>query len=360
MNIQPKRFKRASLSACAATVLSASAAFALPLPDWYTPDDDKDVLVAGVSTTDYLDGKRAPNGFLRAPLLQGQVDYLMNVFEWTYELSMTKAERDEFTRRLASVWGGAETESHAPGVFRVLEWRSAIDQFSSDLYSDRWGRTLKRQEQTIALRQAARSDKENGAWLLSIYDKYNPPLAPGEPRLTRLATNALTERVVFMINEVIGKPAAKRTPALQKKIAGQMAAMWPRLTPARRQEILKMETDFWWLSQSDYGWKSMGEAGREELRIQWGGELVKAYPAIKPMYLFRKNRLEKARRKAAQRWARMSAREKQLAIMALQNQAQMNQMMVTTVHNMNVQNYATNMNIIENMKPVPQYHYSVK
>lgn len=358
MEIQFKSFKRAALSVCAATLMSASTCFAIPTASWDNLDDDQDVLVEGVSMVDYLNGKRAPNGLTRSRLTQGYVDYLMSVFEWTYELSMTADERAEFTKRIASVWAAGESENRSPGAFLILEWRKPLDEFSSDLYSDRWGRTLKRRDQTIALRQAARADKENGAWLLSIYDKHNPPLAKGEPRLTRLTTNALTERVVWMINEIIGKPAAKSSPALQKKIANQLAAIWPRITPARRQEFLRMEDSFWYMKQ--YGWKYQGEAAREEIRIQWGGELVKAYPAIKPMYLFRKNRLATAKRKSAERWAKMSPAQRQMALAQLQNQGQMNQMMITSMHNMQVQNHATNMNIIENMRPNPQFYYSVK
>ena len=188
MKIQPKHFKRAALSLCAATFLSASAALALPEASW----DSLDVLVAGVTSVDYLNGKRAPNGFLRARLLQGHADYLMTVFEWTYELSMTKDERDEFTRRLAGAWAGAENKSPSRCIC------------------------------------SARTGSNRRA---------------------------------------------------RKRLSAGLGC--------RRQE-------------------------------------------------------------------------KQIAIASLQNQAQMNQAMVTSMHNMNVQNHATNINIIENMRPVPQYHYSVK
>lgn len=341
-----------------AVLLGSRGAFALPNAPWDNPEDDKIELVKGVSAYDYLNGQRAPNGFVRDSLSQGYADYLLTVFEWTFDMRLTTGERDAFFKRLSGVWLNGKMSSGAPGAFKVLEDRRAVDEFSPDSFTDRWSRTRKRNEQLQNLRAAAREDPENGKFLLSLYDRHNPALAPGEPRLTRATTNALTARVVFMINEVIGKRATTATPELQRKIATQTAALWPKLSPGRRAELLKLEESWWYMQQE--GWKWQTEETREEMRIQWGSELQSSFPAVKPMYVFRKTRLQTARRRAAARWAKMSPAEKQLALMQLQNQAQMNQMMISSMQNMQAQNHATNMNIIENMKPTPQFHYYVK
>ncbi len=334
-------------------------AHALPAAKWDNPADDRNVLNPGLSLADaIMNDKRAPNGMTRDPLTQGTADYLMTAFEWVFQLQMTPAERAEFTRRLSDDWINGAHPSGAPGAFAIAEFRAPIDEFMPKDQITPWHRALARPKQLAALQQLAVTDTRNGPWLLSLYNKYHPALAPGEPRLTNLTTNALAEQVVWMINQVIGKQAAKVTPDLQKRIAGEMVALWPKLTPARRAQYLKSEPDFYYLRQD--GWGYLTETTREESRIQWGAELQDSFPAVKPMYLKRKAALQAAKAKRAAQWAKMTPAQRQIVLMQMQNQMQMNQTMMASMQRMQMENHATNMNIIENMRPNPQYYYSVK
>ena len=335
------------------------AAHALPNAKWDDPSDDRNVLAPGLSLADaIMNDKRAPNGLTRGPLTQGRADYLMTAFEWVFQLQMTPAERAEFTQRLSDDWMNGSREGNAPGAFTIAEFRAPIDEFMPQEQITPWHRALARQKQWPVLQQLAKSDSRNGPWLLGLYNKYHPALAPGEPRLTNLTTRALTERVVWMINQVIGRPAAKVTPDLQARISKELVALWPKLTPARRAEYLKMEPDFYYLRQD--GWNYQTEATREETRIQWGAELQDSFPAVKPMFLKRKAALDAAKAKRAAQWAKMTPAQRQMVLTQMQNQMQMNQTMMASMQRMQLQNHATNMNIIENMRPNPQYYYSVK
>ena len=355
-------FLKRHLSAGAVTLAAFScgvAAHALPNPAWNTPDDDRNVLNPGFSLYDAVNtGKRAPNGTTRDPLTQGRADYFMAAFEWVFQLSMTPAERAEFTRRLSDAWMSGSHQSNAPGAFEVAEFRAPIDEFMPDEQTTPWHRSLARIKQLENLRQLAKTDKENGTWLLGLYDKYHPALAAGEPRLTNLTTNALTEQLVFEINQVIGKEAAKNTPELRARVTKELVVAWPKLTPARRAQYLKMEPDFYYLRQD--GWKYVTEATREQTRIEWGTALQASFPAVKPMVLKRKAALQAAKAKRAAQWAKMTPAQQQMVLMQMQNQMQMNQTMMASMQRMQLQNHATNMNIIENMRPNPQYYYSVK
>ena len=360
MKIHPLLSRRLSAGAAALALLGCGvAAHALPDAKWDNPADDRDIINPGLSLADaIMNDKRAPNGTTRDPLSQGYADYLMTAFEWVFQLQMTPAQRAEFTRRLSDDWMNGAHPSGAPGAFAIAEFRAPIDEFMPKDQITPWHRALARQKQLPILQNLAVTDAKNGPWLLSLYNQYHPALAPGEPRLTDLTTNALTEQLVFMINQVIGKPAAKVTPDLQKRVAKDLIALWPKLTPARRAQYLKMEPDFYYLRQD--GWKYVTEATREQTRIAWGTELQNAFPAVKPMVLKRKAALEAAKRKEAARWAKMSPAQQQMALMQMQNQMQMNQTMMASMQRMQLQNHATNMNIIENMRPNPQYYYSVK
>ncbi len=344
---------------CAFAFVGTTTSHALPKASWDNAADDRNILNEGLSLADaIMNDKRAPNGMTRDPLTQGTADYLMTAFEWVFQLQMTPAERAEFTRRLADDWMNGAHPSGAPGAFAIAEFRAPIDEFMPKDQLTPWHRTLAREKQLPLLRQLAKSDTRNGPWLVGLYDKYHPALAKGEPRLTNLTTNALTERVVWTINQVIGKPAAKVTPDLQKRIAGEMIAVWPKLSPARRAQYLKLEPDFYYLRQD--GWNYQTEATREATRITWGAELQGAFPAVKPMYLKRKAALEAAKAKRAAQWAKMTPAQQQMVLAQMQNQMQMNQTMMSSMQRMQMQNHATNMNIIENMRPNPQYYYSVK
>lgn len=351
--------RRLTVAASALVALSCGVtAHALPVAKWDNPADDREVLVQGISMFDVLNGKVAPNGSTRLPLTQGRTDYLMTAFEWVFQLQMTPAERAEFTKRLSDVWMSGPRDSDAPGAFAIGQFRASIDEFLPHEQITPWHRTLSRQSQLAALQQLAKSDPQNGPWLLRLYEKYHPALVPGEPRLTNLTTNAMTEQIVFMTNQVIGKEAAKVTPDLQKRVANEMVALWPKLTPARRAAYLKMEPDFYFLRQQ--GWNYQAESTREETRIQWGAELQDSFPAVKPMFLKRKAALEAAKAKRAAQWAKMTPAQRQMVLTQMQNQMQMNQTMMASMQRMQLENHATNMNIIENMRPNPQYYYSVK
>ena len=362
---------RATLTVSALTLFGlGAAAHALPDAPWDTRADDAKVLVKGVSSFDALNGQTAPNGTTRSNLTQGFVDYLMTVFEWTFQLKMTGAERSSFGNRLSKIWMTGEYEDNVPGAFEVLMHRNAIDQYSPDAYLDNWSRTLARNEQFTKLRKIANTtDKENGQWLLNVIYKTHPVLAKGEPQLTTLTTDALTDRVVFMINEIIGKKAATATPTLRKRIADDTAALWPKISVARRQEILKMEEDFYYLQQK--GWNYRGEGEREELRIAWGTELQGAFPAVKPMVAKRKAALDAAKKKDAARWAKMSPTQQKMLLMQMQQQFQMQSAMAQSMsdmrHDANIRamnadtrGHVARMNIIEGMKSRPERIWSVK
>lgn len=353
-----------------ATVGVGTTAHALPDSSWDKLEDDTTVVVKGVSPNDFIyENKKAPNGSTRIDLTQGYIDYLMTVFEWTFQLKMSAGERDEFGQRLAKVWMSGKHDDNVPGAFNVMTHRSAFDQYSPDYFTDDWQHTIARNKQLTVLRQAAQTDKENGGWLLKIYDKYHPALAPGAPRLTRLTTDALSERVTFMINEIIGKKAATNNANLRDRVARDTAALWPKLSVARRNEILKMEED--WYYEKQKGWDYRDAASREEVRIAWGAELQGAFPSVKPMYLKRKAALDAAKAKQKALWAKMSPAQQQMLIGQMQQQFQMQATMNASMQaaqrdantramNAQTAGHVARMNIIENMKSTPNRVYSTK
>ncbi len=204
--------------------------------------DDNIVLVPGVRASDYSDGKRAKNGFVRATLTQGNADYYIEMFEHIYQITLSSEERDEFQRRFVAAWPDGKYETDMPpGAFKVLQETVQLDAGAFIYNTDKWHSIITRRAMLIKLQSLAKEDRVNGPFLLGLYNKHNRPLAAGNPPLTRKTTDALASRMVFMINEVMGKKAATETPQLRDKIARQTATLWPRMSRVQRQKLIDLE-----------------------------------------------------------------------------------------------------------------------
>ena len=319
--------------------------------------DDNIILVPGVSASDYMDGKRAKNGFTRATLTQGNVDYYVEMFERIYQITLSEAERNEFQRRLVMSWPDGKYENDMVGAFKVLQTSVQADAGALMSNSDNWSRIVTRRAMLTKLQELAKQDRVNGPFLLGLYNKHNRPLAAGNPPLTRKTTDALTGRMVFMINEVMGKKAAVETPQLRDKIARQTATLWPKMSRVQRQKLIDLEQS--WEYFQSRTWNYTIEYYREQMRIDWGRELEQSVPAVRAMSRFRRQRFAQAQAKSRARWAKMSPQQRQMVLMDLQGQQQLYNQTLNTQREINLQADATTLNIIEGISS-NRYYYSVK
>ncbi|MBC7807222.1 MAG: hypothetical protein H7145_13865 [Akkermansiaceae bacterium] len=317
--------------------------------------DDTAVLVPGISASDYMAGKRAKNGFTRASLTQGNADYYVGQFENIYQITLTSAERSEFQRRLVAAWPEGKHDTDMPGAFKVLQ-RSVQADAGAIGNGDDWKSIVTRRAMLAKLKSLTAEDRVNGLFLLGLYSRHNRSLAAGDPPLTRKTADALTERMVFMVNEVMGKKAAAVTPALKEKITRQTVTLWPKITSVQRQKLVDLEQEWSYFESRE--WAGTTEYFREKMRIEWGQELEKSVPAVRAMSRFRRERFAKAQAREQARWAKMSPQQRQMILMDLQDQARMNAVMRNTVNAMNLQADAATLNIIEGISS-DRYHYYV-
>jgi hypothetical protein len=118
-----------------------------------------------------------------------------------------------------------------------------------------------------------RADKVNpdARWLVAAYDAAHPPIAAGNPPLTRLATDAWTELFCFIRNQS-GAPHMDATQAVKDSIAHTITESWAK-SPPEEQKFLSEMPHTWALVH--FAW--VRNKGDERQRI-----LAARQPVVNP------------------------------------------------------------------------------
>jgi hypothetical protein len=163
------------------------------------------------------------------------------------------------------------------------------------------------------LRQQVLDGDKDALWLVSFYDAAPKNwLAPGKPPLTRMTSDMSAEVLCFMVNEVMGKQVATADSKLKDAIAAKLTAEYVRIPAATKQELSRLPTS--WLAFKESEWFRRGDDFREQMRVQWGGNLEAYIPELRAMSKLRRDRLAKLKADPNIQWSRLNSIQRQATL----------------------------------------------
>ena len=204
------------------------------------------------------------------PLTEAMVRRYTDVIGWVFDVHFTHAQRDKMRGFVTGYWKSAN-QDEIQGVLSFLELEA---QMAGKSAAEREFVRLKILPDV--LQQARKEEKQDAevAWVLSLYRQAHPPLAAGDPPLTRAVCNAFAEVAAFMVTEAGGN-ALPVTSEFKDSVAATLARDWNKRPASARAQIVQMPL-LWATLRA--GWPQMPEADKVQLRQQWRTQLAALVP----------------------------------------------------------------------------------
>jgi hypothetical protein len=171
------------------------------------------------------------------------------------------------------------------------------------------------QAKTVSkLRQQVLDGDVDALWLVSFYDALPKNwLVAGEPPLTRMTTDISADALCFMINEIMGNPAATNNAQLKNSVAAKLKLEYKDLPVATKQQLSRLPAN--WVKFKNTEWFALGDEFREEMRVQWGQTLEAYIPEIRDMSKLRRERLARLKNDPTNPWEQMNSLQRQVALL---------------------------------------------
>jgi hypothetical protein len=118
------------------------------------------------------------------------------------------------------------------------------------------------------LQQEAIAGKEDAKWLLNAYYQAHPPIASGNPPLTRDMVDAHIEMEHFLLTQVLGHEAPPINAQTRAKVYQTAAAQYAQLSPQEQRSFAEKPGQ---LALTKYQWARMSAEDRLMMRAQIGG-----------------------------------------------------------------------------------------
>jgi len=192
------------------------------------------------------------------PLTESMVRRYTDLMAFLYDLPMGAAQRQKLRDFVVGYWKSGDR----PQMKAVLDFLRVEEAFAGRTADER--RFARYQIFPELLKEAKKQQKGDPetAWLLSLYAAAHPPLAGGDPPLTREITDACAEAICFMAGEGRGEHIAA-TPEFKNEVAGAIAGRYAGISPEARKQLAQMPMR--WL-QLRASWPAYAAADRERLR----------------------------------------------------------------------------------------------
>lgn len=218
------------------------------------------------------------------------------------DLKLTPTQQQKIHRRVSREW-----MSNLGLRNTVIQTIAVEPQLTATTPADR----TQLQTRLIGnLRQQVLDGDTDALWLVSFYDAAAKNwLAPGQPPLTRMASDISADALCFMVNEIMGKSIA--TPDLQLKnaIATKLAAEYAKVPNTYKQELSRLPTS--WLRFKEDDWYQRSDDFREQMRVHWGQNLEAYIPELLPMIKLRRDRLAKLKADPRTNWYKLNNLQRQ-------------------------------------------------
>ena len=116
-------------------------------------------------------------------------------------------------------------------------------------------------------------------FLLAQHAAAHPPLAPGEPALTREMSDALADLVGFVLFEAAGVPQSAVPAAVKAEVAVQLANGWPAMSRAEQDRIARAPLQH---AALRWQWPQLAGSQRRLARAAWRRALGPALAGLPP------------------------------------------------------------------------------
>jgi hypothetical protein len=168
------------------------------------------------------------------PLTESMVSHYSYFIAWLLEIPLTQPLKDRLRTMLLEDWKKPkEIESDMKELGFQLEMARDENGEVQRLYE--------RSAIQLDMVKKMRADKRNpdAQWLVAAYDKAHPPIAAGNPPLTRQAADAWTELFCFIRNQS-GAPHMDATPAVKDDFAHTLTENWAKYPPEQQKALSEM------------------------------------------------------------------------------------------------------------------------
>jgi hypothetical protein len=200
------------------------------------------------------------------PLTESMVSHYVEFVAWLLEIPVTPAFAADQRARLLNDWKNPDT---AAGSARVLQWQLTYAEFKGGSLQRDYERTIE-QPAWIAQMRAHRENPDS-AVMLAAFDAAHPPLAAGQPALTRQMSDAWTELYCLIRDQGLGEHLVADQ-ANKDAFAAQLARQWPTLTAEQRKALSVMPTRW---AAVRWVWSAGQPADRAKMVAAW-------LPAVNP------------------------------------------------------------------------------
>jgi hypothetical protein len=205
------------------------------------------------------------------PLTEAMVEKIAGYVTYCFDIPLTPADRDRFRAVLMGEWQRKDRTGIAGdmGMLKAADQLAQMSPIQCEVF-----RQHALPGGLADARKRAKDDPDM-RWLVSRYDQTHPPIAAGQPPLTRRATDAFAELACFMAGEARSQ---EMTPTTEFKdtVAAFLVKQWPKLAPEARKELISMPFT---LAQLRYAWPAAPAAQKEQVRAQWRKQFGDGHPA---------------------------------------------------------------------------------
>lgn len=212
----------------------------------------------------FLHGLRVTDSLVLAggtpPLTQAKVDQVTDFLEWLIEVPFTDEQRQMVAQNMIDSWKKNELEG-INGVEDVVKLRAQLSGMTSEQKE-----LARRAAQPELIKQARKETDPVAKMIVRVYDAAHQPIAPGDPPLTRQATDAMLETLFFMASQVQGGAEVTPTAKMKDQWAKALADSYDKADGAARKEMAEMPLRWAAMRMT---WPALSDQDRAKTKAQW-------------------------------------------------------------------------------------------
>ena len=204
------------------------------------------------------------------PLTESMVSHYDFFTAWLLEIPLTQHLKDRLRARLLEDWKKpADVETD----MKVLNWQIEMARYENGELERLYVRSMAQPDNIKRLR--AEKGDQISQLLVAAYDAAHPPIAAGNPPLTRRAADAWTELYCFVRSQS-GAPHMEATQAVKDDFAHTLVASWATYSPQQQQNFSEMPQQ-WALGH--LMWVTGNDAARKKVMAAWQPFVNSSQPA---------------------------------------------------------------------------------
>ena len=192
------------------------------------------------------------------PLTESMVSHYTFYFGWVFEIPLTQAVKDKLRAMLLEDW---KKPKDIKQNMDFLNWQFDMAKHSKE------EREFLRSSMQPEIITAMRADRGNAdaAWMVAAYDAEHPPIAAGNPPLTRQASDAWAELYCF-VRDQSGGSHLDANQTVKDDFAHTLRENWAKYPPEQQKALSEMPQK---LALVHLVWVKGTDADRQKILAQF-------------------------------------------------------------------------------------------